>query len=106
MDVEVWQLGRRCMRAAAPLVRVKGKFTVKNAVCEILRRQHTAFVTVNLALARTSRAALRWSQNKGKWKLGVDSNQPVARWHSLYFALMWVACKEREGEVDLVDLVN
>ena len=37
---------------AAPLVRVIAKFTVRNAVCDILRRQ-------NLTLTRTSGAVLR-----------------------------------------------
>ena len=40
-------------------MRAKVKFTVKNAVCKSLRRLHTAFLTVNLALAHTSGAALR-----------------------------------------------
>ena len=35
---------------ATPLLRVKVKITVKNAVCESLPRQHTAFLTVNLTL--------------------------------------------------------
>ena len=33
---------------ATPLVRVLIKVTVKNVVCESLRRQHTAILTVNL----------------------------------------------------------
>ncbi len=37
----------------------QSQFTVKNAVCERLRRQHTAILTVNLISARTSGAALR-----------------------------------------------
>ncbi len=43
---------------AAPLVRVKAKFTVKNAVCQSLRRQHRAILTVNFGLTCTSGAAL------------------------------------------------
>ena len=42
----------------APLVRVKSKFPVKNAVCESLRRQHTAVLTVNLTLTLKSGFAL------------------------------------------------
>ncbi len=42
---------------AGPLVRVKVKFTAKFPVCESLREQHTAFLTVNLALTRTNGAA-------------------------------------------------
>ena len=42
---------------AAPLVRVNAKFMVKNAVYESLRRQHTAFLTANMTLTHTSRAA-------------------------------------------------
>ncbi len=40
-------------------MRVEAKFTVENAVCKCLfRRQHPTFLTVNLALTRTSGAAL------------------------------------------------
>ena len=44
---------------AAPLLRVKAKITVKNAVCESLPRQHTEFLTVILTLALKSGVALR-----------------------------------------------
>ena len=44
---------------AAPLVRVKAKFTVKNAVWDSLRRQHTVFLTVNLGFTHTRGAALK-----------------------------------------------
>ena len=44
---------------AAPLLRVKAKFTVKNAVCRSPRRQHPAFLTVILALTHKSGVALR-----------------------------------------------
>ena len=44
---------------AAPLELAKVKITVKNTVCESLRRQHTAFLNVNLTLTRTSGAALK-----------------------------------------------
>ncbi len=47
---------------AAPRVRVKVKITVNFAVCENPRQQHTAFLTVKLALTRPCRAALRWRQ--------------------------------------------
>ena len=43
---------------AASLVRVKVKFTVRLAVCCCRRLVHTAILTVNLTLTRTSRAAL------------------------------------------------
>ncbi len=43
---------------AGPLVRVKAKFTVKNAVCKSLRRQQPAVLTVNLAFTLTSGPAL------------------------------------------------
>ena len=39
-------------------MRVKLKFTVKNAVCNGLGHPYTVIVTVNLALTRTSGAAL------------------------------------------------
>ena len=38
---------RRYNLRAAPLVRVKAKFTVENAVCCRRRLSHTAFLTVN-----------------------------------------------------------
>ncbi len=44
---------------ATPLLRVKAKINFENAVCRSPRRQHTAFLTVILALTRTSGAALR-----------------------------------------------
>ena len=54
-----------CLRAS-PLVRVKGKFTVKNAVCENLRQQqHTANVSGLFTLTRTKGVALR-RPNYGK----------------------------------------
>ena len=40
-----------------PLVRVKAKIAVKTPYVRSLPRQHTAFLTVNLALTRTSGAA-------------------------------------------------
>ena len=43
---------------ANPLLRVKVKFTVKNAVCCRRRLSYTTFLTVILALTRTSGAAL------------------------------------------------
>ena len=48
---------RDCPVSATPLVRVQVRSTVKDAVCESLRRQQTAVLTVNLALTRTSGAA-------------------------------------------------
>ena len=47
-----------CRLRAAPLVRAKVKITVKNAVCCRRRLSHTAFLTGNLTLTRTSGAAL------------------------------------------------
>ena len=44
----------QAMRRAAPLLRVKAKFTVKNAVCEVFHLLHTAFLTVILAFILTS----------------------------------------------------
>ncbi len=41
-----------------PLVRDESKITDKCAVCIRLRRQHGEFLTVNVALTRTSRVAL------------------------------------------------
>ena len=44
---ELFELGTKTsVMRTAPLVRVKAKFTVKNAVCERLRQQHTAVLTV------------------------------------------------------------
>ena len=47
-----------------PRVRVKVKITVKIAVCENLRRQHTANLTVKLTLTRTREVAPRESTNQ------------------------------------------
>ena len=69
----------RWMRAA-PLVRVKAKITVKNTVRESLRRQHTEFLTVILALTLKSGFALMqgnlneyhprtWSSSTVNWRL-------------------------------------
>ncbi len=44
---------------APPLLRVTAKITVKNAVCESPPRQHTAFLTVTLALTLKSGVAVR-----------------------------------------------
>ena len=48
-----------CRVRAAPLVRVKVKSRLKPPYVRSLRRQHTTFLTVNLAFTRTSGAALR-----------------------------------------------
>ncbi len=52
-------IGQSMLMRAAPLVRVRAKFTIQNAACESLRRQHPAILTVNLTLTRTSGAALK-----------------------------------------------
>ena len=70
MEIKLWTRGQSMFDRngfcsmilsfrAAPLVRGKTKFTVKNALGHSLRRQHTAVLTVNLTLTRTSGAALR-----------------------------------------------
>ena len=46
-------------KKAAPLMRAKVKITIKTPSARSLRWQHTAFLTGNLALTRTSGAALR-----------------------------------------------
>ncbi len=55
---------------AGPLVRVKAKVTVKNAIYESLWREHTAILTVIFTLTRTSGAALMLSRVReadGHW---------------------------------------
>ena len=66
-------------------MRVKVKITVKNAVWESLRRQHTAFFPVNLALTLKSGAALitihvsrllppQVASMMGMWKIRLDAH--------------------------------
>ncbi len=61
---------------ANPLLRVKVKFTATTIVCRCPRPLHTAFLTVNLTLTRTSGAALREfvsDTNEGKAKKSTRS---------------------------------
>ena len=73
------------MIRATPLLRVKAKITVKNSVRESLRRQHTEFLTVILALALKSGVALtnlNWSGDGGfaRWLARGQTGLGVPRW--------------------------
>ena len=68
---------------AAPLVRAKAKFTVKNAICCNGRLGHTALLTVNLAFTLTRGAALvrtSFDPNGQRWYHRHAGHGHAPRW--------------------------